>query len=183
MKLIINKKAELKIRIAMKHAKNYEIMWFGILKRTKTNNFILKDILFPPQYNQYHYVETDDEKFPKWMFNNVTKKNLTKQVRLHGHTHPRFATQPSPTDMAHMKRFMKAAGDHYIQMILSNTHKPYCVYHEIDPETEVIKSQNISIIWNYTLKIKRVLIDKMQIQKSTRPSYNKLMEEQENESK
>ena len=161
MKLIINPKAELKIRIAMKHAKIYEIMWFGEIHKNKTGNFILKDVLFPPQENQIAFVTTDDKRFPKWIFNHIVKKNKAKDIRLHGHTHPTFNTNPSAIDKKHIDTFLKESKDYYIQMILSNEYKPYCVLHTKTKTGYTTKK--LPIIWNYTLKIKKVMIGVMNI--------------------
>jgi len=161
MKLIINPKAELKIRIAMKHAKEYEIMWFGEIYKNKSGNFILKDVLFPPQMNQPAYVETDDDKFPEWMFKQIAKKGKSKDIRLHAHTHPTFPTNPSPTDIKHIDVMINEVDDYYIQMILSNTHKPYCVYHK--KTKDGYTTEKLPIVWNYTLKIKKIMIEVMKL--------------------
>lgn len=161
MKLIINPKAELKLRIAMAHAKNYEIMWFGEIHKNRKGNYILKDVIFPPQINQPAFVETKDEEYPKWSFENITKKKKTKVIRLHGHTHPTFKPTPSPVDQKHIETFIKETDDFFIQIILSNLYPPYSVIHF--KEKDGVRTEPISIVWNYTLKLKKILVGVMNI--------------------
>lgn len=157
-KLIVNPKAELKIRIAMKHAKDFEIMWFGEIVINKKGSYILKDVHFPPQINRKTLVETDDEKFPRWFFERFTKKNKHRDIRLQGHTHPYFGTRPSGIDLKHAVTFLEDAGDYFIQMILSNNNEPTCRLYTNEGY------QPVSIIWNYTLKIKKILLEVMHIE-------------------
>ena len=157
-KLIVNPKAELKIRIAMNHAKSLEIMWFGEIIQNKKGNYILKDVHFPPQINSPTLVTTHDDKFPQWFFKQFTKKGLNKSIRLYGHTHPYFGTSPSATDLEHAKTFLEETKDYAIQLIMSNNHAPTCRLYTSKGYT------NINIVWNYTLKMKKILLEVMHIE-------------------
>ncbi len=150
-KLIISSKAELKIRIAMEYAKWNEVMWFGELKRNKKGEFILKDVLFPPQENEGAFVTTKDDKFPKWFHNHVVKKGKSKTMRLHGHTHPYFTTNPSAIDIAHVATYLQETKTFFIQLIMSNSFEPTCILYTMDGK------QDLKIEMEQSKKVKKVL--------------------------
>lgn len=163
-KLIVNPKAELKIRVAMKHADSLEIMWFGEIKQNKKGDFILKDVFFPPQKNKPAYVETDDDRYPKWQFETFIKSNKQNQIRLQGHTHPYFDTTPSSIDQRQVNTFLEESKDYYIQMIVGNAHKPHCAMYTIDGHSE-----KIQIVWQYTYKIKKIMEEMMNYEYNETP--------------
>lgn len=158
--LIVKPKAELKLRIAMAHAKNLEIMWFGELHLNRNNNYVLTDVFFPPQENYAAYVTTNDEKYPSWFFETFISKNKQARIRLHGHSHPTFATNPSSIDNKHTKMFLEECQDYFIQMILSNKYEPYCAIHFFEKGK---KSQKVKIVWTYTEKLKKILENQMEV--------------------
>ena len=133
-------------------------MWFGEIIINKKGNYILKDVHFPPQENSPGLVTTHDKKFPKWFFEQFTKKGLNKTIRLYGHTHPYFSTSPSSTDLRHAVELLEQTNDYALQMILSNNSEPTCRLYTPKGYT------NVSIIWNYTLKIKKILLEVMHIE-------------------
>jgi|AntRauTorckE6833_2_1112554.scaffolds.fasta_scaffold05763_2 hypothetical protein len=150
--LLISVKAQQKMETAMGYMGDYEVMWLGIIKKLKAKKYVLKDVLFPPQENKPSHVETKDDEFPSWFFKNIVKKNNHTNIRLHGHTHPVFATNPSGIDDQQFKEFINEVDDYMIQLIMSNTHQPYCMIHYKDGRREDVK-----IEFEYKNKITRIL--------------------------
>lgn len=167
-KLTVNSKAELKIRLAMKKLGGKEVTWLGKIKETKNGDFILSDIFFPPQENSAAFVTTQDDKFPTWFFETFVKKGTHTSVRLHGHTHPYFATNPSGTDQAQFKEFMEQVDDYMIQMILSNNADPHCQIWYVDG-----KKEDLELHFEYAEKINKILDEMCIIKGYTSAKYNK----------
>jgi hypothetical protein len=150
-KLYIKEKAELKIRLTMAYGGRFETSWFGIIKKFK-NDFMLTNILVPPQENRPAFVTTKDDEFPKWFFDFVVKKGLSQHVRLHGHTHPTFAPTPSGTDVDQFKKLLEEVDDYFIQLILNNDLEFTCLLH-----VKGEKPIPIPIIFEYGKKMNKVL--------------------------
>jgi len=152
-------KSELKIRAAMDIMGNYEVSWFGVIVETREKDtFKLIDIMFPPQINRPTFVETDDERYPKWYFDTFIKNNNPKLVRLHGHTHPNFGVSPSGTDVQQFKQIMEEVSDFYIQFIINNSMDVYCMYHDkkedkqFEMEVEFTFSKTLNNVLNNVVK-------------------------------
>lgn len=164
-KLIINNKAQLKIELAMKKLDPDEVSWFGRIKETKAGDYLLTDIYFPPQENSAGFVTTDDERFPMWFFNTFIKKGIQNQVRLHGHTHPRFSAFSSGTDTQQFSKLIDEVDDYMIQLIINNRKEVYCKIWTKDG-----KQTDLEVIFDYTERINRVL-DSMCIVKPRKYNY------------
>ena len=111
--------------------KGKEVSWFGKINKIKDTLFELDEIYFPPQICSPAYVETDPEHYAKWWFETIIKEKLHQDIRLHGHTHPGFSTNPSGTDTAQFQQISKEVDDYYIQLILNDQLNFYCRYHDI----------------------------------------------------
>lgn len=154
-KLIVRQKAEIKIKIAMETMGDLEVNWFGKIKK-KDNKFFLEDIYLPPQENSPGFTTTDDEKYPSWFFETFIKRKIQNKIRLHGHTHPTFATFSSGTDTKQFKKLLSEVDDYFIQMILSNRDTPYIrLWTKKDKNKAVI--EEVEIIWEYTEKFSRIV--------------------------
>lgn len=128
--LLVNEKVELELKSALLHMENKELFWFGEINEINENTFELVNLFFPPQINQATYVETDDDHFPKWQFDNLVKTGKVQKIRLHGHSHPTFQVFPSGTDMAEIKEVLEEVDDYYIQMIINNKLQTYLKYYD-----------------------------------------------------
>lgn len=155
--LIINNRAELKIKIAMEHMKRREVSWLGKIKNIG-HRYYLEDVFFPPQENQTAFVTTKDDEYPQWFFKMFIQKGIQNKIRLHGHTHPEFAAFSSGTDTDQFKKLMKELdiGDSMVQMILSNKTGPHIqLWTKTDEKTAT--TVDMKVKWNYTEKITRIL--------------------------
>lgn len=155
--LIINNRAELKIKIAMEYMGRNEVSWLGKIKKIG-HRYYLEDVFFPPQENQSAYVTTKDDEYPQWFFKMIIEKGIQNKIRLHGHTHPEFAAFSSGTDTNQFKKLMKELdiGDSMVQMILSNKTNPHIqLWTKTDEKTASTKDMKVK--WNYTEKITRIL--------------------------
>lgn len=185
-KLIIGSKAELKINLAMKALGTLEVSWFGKIKETSKGDFILTDVYFPPQENSAGFVTTKDDEFPKWFFESFVKKDIQNQIRLHGHTHPYFAAQPSGTDIEQFNKLVNEVDNYMIQLIMNNRNEQFCEIWYKDGTTKPLK-----VIFDYSERINKVLekvchrkIMTPKKYKSIKPPYPKgldLPEESEDE--
>ncbi len=168
-RLTINNKAELKIKLAMLKLGSREVTWLGKIKVSKNGNYILSDIFFPPQENDFAFVTTQDDKFPTWFFETFVKRGTHTTVRLHGHTHPYFMTNPSGTDQQQFKEFMSQVDDYMIQLILSNTKDPHCELWNVDGTKE-----KLEVYFEYSEKINKVLEEMCDIEKRKGSKYNRV---------
>lgn len=151
--LIINMKSELKIRSALTIMENYEVSWFGIIKKINETTYKLIDIMFPPQENKPTFVTTKDSDYPKWYFDTFVKNGNPNLVRLHGHTHPNFGTNPSGTDIQQFKQIKNEVNDFYIQFIINNKLDTFCLLHDIEND----KEDNMKVVFEFTEKLKNIL--------------------------
>lgn len=146
--------------------KGNEVSWFGIIVNQGNDVFKLVDIMFPPQICKPTFVETDDEKFPKWYFDTFIKGNTPSMVRLHGHTHPNFSVTPSGTDIKQFEGIMNEVDDYYIQFIINNSHNVFCNLHdkvtgeEIPMEVEFTFTKNLEEILKEVVTIPPPVIPK-----------------------
>lgn len=150
--LYIKEKAELKIRLTMAFGGTFETSWFGIVQEYK-GNYLLKNILIPPQENEPAFVTTKDDEYLPWFFKNVTQKNLGTQLRLHGHTHPTFAPIPSGTDVKQFKNLLEEVDNYFIQLILNNDMEYTCLLHIKGKKDPV----PLEVVFEYGKKMNKIL--------------------------
>lgn len=116
----------------------------------------MRDVLFPPQENYGAFVTSNDKEYPSWFFENITRKELSSSIRLHGHTHPYFNTNPSGTDIDQFTDMMDQVDNYMIQLILSNSQDPHCaLWTRAEDGTILVSRVNIS--WQFEEKMYRVL--------------------------
>lgn len=132
-------------------------MFFTIPQaQSTTTKIYLKDVLFPPQENYGAFVTSNDKLYPPWFFEKITKENLSSKIRLHGHTHPSFSTNPSGTDIHQFTEMMHQVDDFMIQLILSNYGKPHCALWTRAKDGSILLVK-INVIWQYEEKINKML--------------------------
>lgn len=117
--MIIKTKAELKIKSALLYMDNLEVAFFGIVNQVNPFNYELEDVLFPPQQNKTTFVETKDSEFPKWWYDNIISKGIVSKIKMFGHSHPRFGTNPSGYDVNQFMDISKEISTYYIQFIIN----------------------------------------------------------------
>lgn len=165
--LLVNEKVELELKSALIHMGNKELFWFGEINKINKDTFELVNLFFPPQINQSTYVETDDDHFPKWQFDNLVKTGKVQKIRLHGHSHPTFQVFPSGTDMAEINKVLEEVDDYYIQMIINNKLQTYLKYY--DKKTDEVIDMRIE--FKVQMEIAEKLDKVTHIPAYTFPSY------------
>ena len=149
--------------------KGNEVSWFGIILNEGNDVFKLVDIMFPPQICKPTFVETDDEKFPKWYFDTFIKSNDPSKVRLHGHTHPNFSVTPSVTDVNQFKGIMQEVDDYYIQFIINNSHNVFCALHDKVTGEEI----PMEVEFTFTKNLEEILKEVVTIPPPIIPTYQR----------
>ena len=101
-----------------------EIAWHGTVKRFKTDTehyYIINDVFLYPQKLSAATVQTDQEKYNKWLedLDDDTYNNL----RFQGHSHVNFAASPSGVDLQYYNDILQVlpSSDYYIFMILNKS--------------------------------------------------------------
>lgn len=112
-------------------------------------------MLFPPQENYGAFVTSNDAEYPKWFFDNITKKDLSSSIRLHGHTHPFFSTNPSGTDIDQFNGMMSQVDNYMIQLILSNSRPPHCALWTKAKDGTIL-IHKIKIVWQFEEQMYKV---------------------------
>lgn len=132
IKLIFTASAWLKMH-ALVSSFSTEIGWHGIVERNE-NEFRVTDILVYPQEVTGATVNTDQNKYEKWLYGDEVGDNFDK-IRLHGHSHVNMACSPSGTDMDHRNRVLADLrhGMYYIFLICNKQNAFRCdVYDTTD---------------------------------------------------
>jgi hypothetical protein len=101
------------------HAQTREFMFLGMVTKTG-NEYLVYDFKLIPQHKcSGTYCESDDDRYPQWMNENIPIAER-KHVRLHGHHHVNMSTSPSGTDNQQIEDLCKNVSDYYIQLIMNN---------------------------------------------------------------
>ena len=95
-----------------------EVGWYGTAERMD-DNYLVKDIYVYPQIVDGATVDTDQEKFEKWL--DGLDEEVFNQLRFNGHSHVRMGTTPSSVDMEGRRSDLKMLrkDDFQIFMILN----------------------------------------------------------------
>lgn len=96
-----------------------EVAWHGTVRRTddEISSFLVDDIVVYPQEVTGATVNTDQEKYEKWLMG--LGAEMIRSLRFHGHSHVNMGTSPSSVDTEHQKNVIEELGDDdfYIFMI------------------------------------------------------------------
>ena len=105
--------------VKLVQSQEHEIMLFGVVQRTKTEDYYISQWLIPPQTdNTSAFVTTDDENYPKWLIS--LPREVRQNLRLHLHTHPKMSTNPSGVDQSTILAKVQDIDDFYIRMIINH---------------------------------------------------------------
>ena len=95
--------------------KTVEIMLLGVIEQIE-DEYTITELLIPPMdSNSGAFVTTDDEKFGPWLYNLPREKR--SKLRMHLHTHPKMAVNPSGTDEQMIRDKVENISDFYIRII------------------------------------------------------------------
>lgn len=97
-----------------------EVAWHGIAKRGENEDeYIVEDILVYPQEVTGGTVNTDQEKYQDWLYQNPDE--VFNNIRMQGHSHVNFGVSPSTVDTTLYEKFLNQLDDtmFYIFIILN----------------------------------------------------------------
>ena len=94
-----------------------EIAWHGTVTRHNDTTFYINDVFLYPQIIAATTVDTDQEKYNKWI--ETLDDNTFNTMRLQGHSHVHMSTSPSATDTNFYEDILSTLSpdDFYIFMI------------------------------------------------------------------
>lgn len=96
-----------------------EVAWHGVAYRDKKeqNKFHITDILVYPQVVTGSTVNTDQEAYQQWLYTHDDE--VFNNIRMQGHSHVNFSTNPSGVDTTHQEKILSQIDDDmfYIFMI------------------------------------------------------------------
>lgn len=96
-----------------------EVAWHGVAYRDENdpNSFYITDILVYPQLVSGSTVNTDQEEYQNWLYQQ--DDDVFNNIRMQGHSHVNFSTSPSPVDTTHQEKILDQLDDDmfYIFMI------------------------------------------------------------------
>ena len=96
-----------------------EVAWHGVAFRDdeEKNKFHITDILVYPQVVTGSTVNTDQEAYQTWLYTH--EDDVFNNIRMQGHSHVDFSTNPSGVDATHQEKILSQVDDDmfYIFMI------------------------------------------------------------------
>lgn len=93
-----------------------EVAWHGVVERTGDTEFIIKDILVYPQVVSGATVNTDQEKYQRWLME--LDDEVANHLHMQGHSHVRMGTSPSVTDTTHQEQIIAQLEDDMFYIFL-----------------------------------------------------------------
>lgn len=133
-----------------------EIAWHGTVERNlEKNYYYIKDVFLYPQKLAAATVQTDQEKYNKWM--EELDDETYNKLRFQGHSHVNFSTSPSGTDLSYYNDILQVlpSSDYYIFMIMNKTGSmtffiydlgKNIIYNTEDININIIYGQNLDIV-------------------------------------
>lgn len=120
-KIYISSAAYIKMMLYVRDTAT-EIAWHGIVERyPEKHAYYIKDVFLYPQKLASATVQTDQEKYNKWM--EELDDETYNHLRFQGHSHVNFGVTPSGTDLKYYNDILSVLpkNDYYIFMILNKT--------------------------------------------------------------
>jgi len=117
-KLMFTALAYLKMLSLVQHVSD-EVAWHGFVERKADDLFLITDIVVYPQTVTGATVNTDQERYQRWIMEVDDEK--FNNLRMQGHSHVNMACSPSPTDLNHQEQILQQlTGDSYYIFIIWN---------------------------------------------------------------
>ena len=119
-----------------------EISWHGLVKKdSKTNTYLIYDILVFPQINSATSTETEDKEYTKWL--QKLDDNKFNDLRMHGHSHVNMNVYSSAIDDKYQKDLLTNIdnGDFYIFMIFNKKHEIYSIVYDYKQQVKFINKE------------------------------------------
>ncbi len=119
--IFIEAAAYLKMMIYVRDT-NTEIAWHGTVERNQEKNYYyIKDVFLYPQKLAAATVQTDQDKYNKWL--EELDDETYNKLRFQGHSHVNFGVTPSGTDLNYYNDILQVlpSTDYYIFMIMNKS--------------------------------------------------------------
>lgn len=117
-KLMFTAIAYLKMLSLVQHVSD-EVAWHGFVERKAEDLFLITDIVVYPQTVTGATVNTDQERYQRWIMEVDDEK--FNNLRMQGHSHVNMACSPSATDLNHQEQILQQlTGDSYYIFIIWN---------------------------------------------------------------
>lgn len=117
-KLMFTAIAYLKMLSLVQHVSD-EVAWHGFVERKAEDLFLITDIVVYPQTVTGATVNTDQERYQRWIMEVDDEK--FNNLRMQGHSHVNMACSPSTTDLNHQEQILQQlTGDTYYIFIIWN---------------------------------------------------------------
>lgn len=128
-----------------------EIAWHGTVTRDiKDNSYYIHDVFLYPQKLSSATVQTDQEKYNKWIMELDDETHNT--MRFQGHSHVNFGASPSGTDLQFYNDILQVLpkNDYYIFMIMNKSGDMSWFIYDLEKNT-IYETTDIDIqIFNET---------------------------------
>lgn len=161
--IYINSDAYLKMMMYVRDTAT-EIAWHGTVIRSKKENaYYIKDVFLYPQKLTAATVETDQEKYNKWL--EELDDTTFNSLRFQGHSHVNFAVTPSGTDLSYYDSILQVlpSTDYYIFMILNKSGDTTFLIYDLDKNTIYENTDiNVKIVLENTDLIAQIKTQKEQ---------------------
>lgn len=96
-----------------------EVAWHGVAKRCddpERDEYIISDILVYPQEVTGATVNTDQEKYERWLMSHDDE--VFNNIRMQGHSHVNMSTSPSAVDISHQEKILDQLEDDMFYIFL-----------------------------------------------------------------
>ena len=109
-----------------------EIGWYGVASRVgedEDDTYLISDVLVYPQSVSGSYIDVDEEKNGKWLFEHLSNGDERMgNLFMQAHSHVNMACSPSPEDVKTMSKLLSTADDDgfLISMIWNKRGEHYC---------------------------------------------------------
>ena len=133
--VFINPTAYLKMMLYVRDTST-EIAWHGVVEKNKEKNmYYIKDVFLYPQKLAAATVQTDQEKYNKWL--EELDDDTYNALRFQGHSHVNFGVTPSGTDMNYYEDILNVLpkNDYYIFMILNKAGDMTLLIYDLEKNT------------------------------------------------
>lgn len=153
--VFINAEAYLKMMLYVRDT-DIEIAWHGTVERDIEHNWYhIKDVFLYPQIIRSTTVDTDQEKYNKWL--EELDDETFNALRFQGHSHVNMGTSPSGTDIQMYDNFLQVLprNDYYMFMILNKRGEfnfyiydlaKNIIYETEDIDVRIITSETVDLI-------------------------------------